>query len=295
MALAQVTLRDLGAVRDVTVGAGSASSAPDWTDDFVAVWTMENTGTEPNQATTACGTDCDLDEASDPLPRSGTVYVEGSYSRELIAVDTTNFTCPSTECEEILGDIVGDYSVVMWVRYDDLVGDEAAMDGASGTPDGYYIRRNAGTPDKFDFLFGNGSVNYQCDVDPTAAMAVDTWYHIAIAHDDSVGQVCYVKNGAAGNASDTSSWALNIAASTVSDFQIPDASNRMDGFVDETGIYAGILSDNAIDRICACGIKGDACTHNGSIWTDDGRNDSDCGGALGVSVCLTAATPGDCT
>lgn len=201
-----------------------------------------------------------------------------------------------TTCTGMYSGLTGDVSYVTRVLFDNLVGSEVVLDSLGSGPDGLKLTRNDASPDNFGFAYGTGSTTRTTTVTPTTTHAADVWYFLGFAHDDGTGQAAYAYSGSDAD-SNTSSWTDALSASTHGDFRLGHNTNSsaLQGLMDETGVYIGVLSANAMARICACGIDGSLCTHDGANWTDDGLNDTSCGSALGVTTCVGVSDPANCT
>jgi hypothetical protein len=277
--------------------SGAVSQAADWTNSFVAVWTMDSTGNEPNQSTN-CGSDCDVTENSGTIALDNSFYIEGTGSRNVLAADTENFICNmSTTCEELALTSSGDFSIVSWFAFDSAVdtGDTYIVDHLTGTNAGFRFHFESSVPG-WRALYGDGGTNRIITLDPAADPVADTWYHVAFTHDNGTGQVVYGKSGSSIDESQAASNTQNYAASDDTEFDLLSLStNRGDLFIDEVGIIDELLSANAVCKICSCGIDGSACTYSGSTWTDKGRSDTACGSCLGDTTCVNTSTPSACS
>lgn len=309
--MGQTTLSNVY-VQNVTFGAGAPATqaAADWSEYFLALWDMEGASDnpEPNDgnSTTGCGNsgaDCDVDETAAKTIASVT-GVHGN-ARQFVDADIEELTCDnSTTCEELNLSADADFSLVAWYRYDGSVqaNDAYIINNLSTVVDGYRLYIESGTtPDALRFTFGDGTLGRSTDVAITGEPQADTWYHVAFTHDNGTGQVGYVKTGAGTTLTNTGSNTQGYDPnSSPAGFDITTVtSNRQDASLDEVAIYSGVLSANAICRVCACGVDGSACTHNGSVWTDIGVSATNCGGCLGTvdvsTTCVGDTSPADCT
>lgn len=245
------------------------TAAPDWGDDMIAWWSLDQDTTASRTATGGtCGSGCDL-TASGSIPRSTSTKQEGAASVDFDFAETDTLSCLDANCSALERAGSGDHSLTWgcWV-YDDFGSTVFPMtkDPAATDTSGYAIRLSSGSSVSC-LVGGTGDV--------AGGFGTNAWHHAACTFDDTANEVeTFLDATPTGSPASVSSMTENSQAFTIGG---DGAMTDYVGHIDECFVYEGKLSDASICRICSCGISGSLCKYVGPVWTDVGRNVSACG------------------
>ena len=301
-----VVLKSGGAAAGVSFGTWEPLN---WTPDFVAVYRIENSSDlGENEILTSCGSDCDLSgtnvssSTSDPIEGLRYLDPDSSATDVSMSCDADGSGCTDLNIN------TGNLTWGGWVNYR---GDNFHLGGINSNQlvIGQYDLNSSGTSDDTGYAlttaaFGDPAVS--CFVDDTQLQIttvtgtgdpdnalLSVWHHFVCRYTaDSKLEV--IQNDTV-EATSTSGLSMSAADS---DFFAPSTYGVNTGGLnwesDELFVYAGLLTDKDICRICSCGINGEGCSCSASSnasYVSTGLNSSNCGsctlpdcnGALGAS------------
>jgi len=274
--LPQITLRDVTVrAMDFNPSVG-ACSVPDETDEFLAVWRMEE-ATSATRANSVSGGSAENLLNSGSVEQS-TTHVEGTYSAHFTEADTDHLYCAKSTCTAL--DFSGSTTVLGWYRKDN--DDEGfTLWDSHNVNTGMKIRALYGsTPN--DCLVGDGSD--QVDHDGYADTTANTWYHIACSLDAAADKLQLYLNGKTDcltpgtDCADTQQDKAATSASNI--FVGRESTIYLDGHMDEWAVIDQALSPAELCHICSCGISNwRGCSASGgapSGYATTGVNSSLC-------------------
>ena len=265
------------------------TALPDWGDNMIAWWSLDENGTTDRVAAGTCGSGCNLVE-SGSIPNDSSIKQEGSASNYWNITEGDVLACTDANCSALERAGSGDHSLTWgtWL-YPDIV----AL-GTSLMEKGPFL----GTTGFMLNLFDPASI--QCWIDTTSrlggVLVASDWVHVACVFNDSASTV-------AGHGGDTLTTYTDVVPSSeasvsamtenASDFTVSVFGTPMRAHLDEMFVYAGAMSTASICRICSCGISGSLCKCGSGPSTTNfsstGRNGSECGACTLPADCTAAA------
>jgi len=140
--------------------------------------------------------------------------------------------------------IYDDITIECWVKFKALPTSGNKMTFVSRDENttgnkGYYFRLVNGTPDLLQFGCRDAAGNYVTASTP-AAIGINRWYHLAVVHDKSAGEVVFYKDGAA-IGSPTTGLTDTTSQASAADLRIGSENgthtNYFDGQISEVRIW----------------------------------------------------------
>jgi len=186
---------------------------------------------------------------------SNVLNITGSFKRDVQArsllyvldleVTETQYAYSGTNVKGDALDIGGDITMEAWIKFESLPtsGNKMtfiARDENATDKKGYYFRFVEGTPDVLGFGCRDSSGGYQSKTVAWDAPTLNTWYHVAVVHDKSAGDVQFYVNGSAQGALLTG-LATTTGESSEAQLRIGSENsthtNYFDGMISEVRIW----------------------------------------------------------
>lgn len=185
-------------------------------------------------------------------------------------VPEDRFESPDSSFNLELGDSV---TVLAWTRVvsapnGDIV--EIVNKYTSGNSSGFSFDYN---DDKLVCWIGNGTDFTRLD-SPPGTFPKDTWVHWGCRFDNQNNAITAFIDGAV-----VGTLGRDEIAPATTSFKLVSASYPLEGAVDDMVFHRGVLSDEAVRRIYACGVDGDGCEcdpEDPTAYLDCGNLDPDC-------------------
>lgn len=287
-----VVLKSGGAAAGVSFGTWEPLN---WTPDFVAVYRIENSSDlGENESLTSCGSDCDLtgtnvsSSTSDPIEGLRYLDPDSAAADVSMSCDADGSGCTALDIN------TGNLTWGGWVNYR---GDNVHIGGVNNNMVviGQYDLNSEGTSDDTGYAMTTaafGAPAVSCFVDDTQLQITNVtgtstttdpgfnaWYHFVCRY-TADSELELIKNDTV-EATTTSGLSMSAADS---DFFAPSTygvnTGGLNWEADELFVYAGLLTDKDICRICSCGINGEGCSCSASSntsYVSTGVNSSNCG------------------
>lgn len=252
--------------------------AVDWSSCMVAVWEFEEAtnAARLNSTLATCGVLCDLDQ-SNTADQETSIKVVGSASASMDGSTSTDILgCPFADCGNGQLDVHGSTTWGGFVRVTtDITSTSLLAFGtvASGNQ-AYSVGRDA-TIDATFCAVTNGAGTRVATDSGASAFPIDAWVFNACKFDDAAN-LMYVCPSAACDAGTAQTDMRDQTAGTFT-AGLVSATVPLAGYIDESFVYSGVLSNVNLCRICSCGVNGSLCTCDSGTpanYTSEGRNNA---------------------